>query len=158
MGAPEGNQFWKMRAKHGRDKIFTDPKVLLAACEEYFEYQSGRAWYKQEAIKGGEFTGQIVSVPTASPFAIEGLCIFLGVNTKYFNHFESNLDLRKELDKDFSNIITYVRDVIYTQKSEGATVGAYNASIVARQLGLADKQEVDHTVKIGAKLEDETYD
>ena len=144
MAAPRGNQFWKMRSKHGRDKIFSNPDCLLEACEEYFEYQSKQAWFKQEAIKGGEFTGQLVSIPTASPFSIEGLCIFLGVNTKYLNHFESKLDLKKELDKDFSNIITYVRDVIFTQKSEGAIVGAYNASIVSRQLGLVENKKIEH--------------
>ena len=36
-------------------------------------------------------------------------------------------------------------ETIETQQFEGACVGAFNANIIARKLGLADKQEVDHT-------------
>lgn len=28
MGAPKGNQFWKLRSKHGRDKLFSSPEIL----------------------------------------------------------------------------------------------------------------------------------
>lgn len=147
MAAPAGNQFWKMRSKHGRDRIFTDPKVMLEACYEYFEYQSRQAWIKQEAVKSGEFTGQLVPVPTSSPFSLEGLCLFLDVHTKYFNHFESALKpSENNNDEDFANIITRVREIILLQQKEGATVGTYNASIIARTLGLVDKQEVKHEV------------
>ena len=143
MGAPEKNQFWKKRTKHGRDKIFSDPKELLSACYDYFDYQSKQAWLKQEPIKGGEFAGQLVPVPTASPFSIKGLCIYLGVNSKYLNEFESNLKPdESKIDKDFSEIITHVKDVIYVQKSEGAIVGAYKDNIIARELGLTDKKEL----------------
>lgn len=140
MGAPAGNQFWKMRSKHGRDRIFTEPNILLDAAYEYFKYQSDRAWLKKEAVKGGEFTGQIIDVPIASPFSLEGLCLFLGVHTKYLIEFEKGLKPNDvEIDKDFSNIVTHIREVIYLQKSEGAIVGAYNASIIAKQLGLTEK-------------------
>ncbi|MGN6637919.1 MAG: terminase small subunit [Mucilaginibacter sp.] len=154
MAAPANNKFWMKRSKHGRDKIFASPEILLNACYEYFEYQSNQAWYKQEAIKGGDNAGLLIPVPTSSPFSIEGLCIFLGVHSKYLNEFENNLKPKeKEIDKDFSNIITHVREVIYTQKAEGATVGAYNASIIARQLGLSDKQEI--TGKDGEAIKSE---
>ena len=39
-------------------------------------------------------------------------------------------------------IITRIREAIYQQKFEGASVGAFNANIIARDLGLADKQDV----------------
>ena len=38
MGAPKGNQFWKLRSKHGRDKLFTTPELLWQAACEYFEW------------------------------------------------------------------------------------------------------------------------
>jgi hypothetical protein len=143
--APAGNNFWEKRSQHGRKKIFTDPETMLKACYEYFTYQTNdRIWLKKEAVKGGEFTGQIIDVPTATPFSIEGLCLFLDVNTKYFNHFESALKPKEnKIDEDFSNVITRVRDIIATQQLEGATVGAFNANIVARRLGLADKMNND---------------
>ena len=51
---------------------------------------------------------------------IGGLCLFLGVNSKYINEFEHNLDLEKKQGKDFSNIVSDIRTVIFTQKFEGA--------------------------------------
>jgi len=157
MGAPAGNQFWRMRAKHGRDRIFTDPDILLKSCYEYFDFQSRQSWVKQEAVKSGEFTGQLISIPTASPFSVKGLCVFLGVHSKYLDEFENNLKPKEnDLDKDFSNIITHVRDVIFTQKSEGATVGVYNASIVARELGISDKVSNEITGKNGGPIQSET--
>lgn len=42
-------------------------------------------------------------------------------------------------------VLSRIERVIETQQFEGACVGAFNANIIARKLGLADKQEVDHT-------------
>lgn len=154
MGAPVGNQFWKIRSKSGRDKIFSTPADLLNACHEYFNFQSQRFWVKKEAIKSGMSTGELVEIPTASPFTLEGLCLYLGVHSKYFNEFESRLDTKNnEIDKDFSNIITHVREVIYLQKLEGAMVGAYNQSIVSRNLGLAEITKGEITGKNGGAIE-----
>lgn len=133
MAAPKGNEFWKLRSKHGRDKIFETPEIMLEACYEYFEHQSKQVWNKID-YKGKDV--EKVEIPTPSPFSLTGLCIFLGVNTVYFNQFE------KDCSKDFSKVIKHVREVIYTQKLEGASVGAYNANIIARELGLADKKDL----------------
>lgn len=140
MAAPAGNQFWKLRSKHGRDKIFESPEIMLEACYEYFDHQSKQKWEKTD-YKGKEVLE--VKIPTSSPFTLTGLCLFLGINTKYFTDFEKNLDTKNnKIDKDFSEVITHVREVIYTQKFEGAVIGAYNANIIARDLGLIDKKDI----------------
>lgn len=136
MSAPKNNQFWKLRSKHGRDKIFDTPEIMRDAADEYFSYQSKQKWVKTD-FRGKE--SQMVEIPTSSPFTLTGLCLFLGVNTKYFTEFEKNCS------EDFSEVIHYIREVIYTQKFEGAAVGAYNANIISRDLGLADNQM--HTVR-----------
>lgn len=136
MAAPEGNQFWKLRSKHGRDKIWTDPEVLLQACMEYFDVTSKRIWEKTE------FNGKDAiecKVPTSAPFTLTGLYVFLDI-------VHSTWDEYRKKD-GFSAVCTRVEQIIYTQKFEGASVGAYNANIIARDLGLADKKEVDKTVK-----------
>lgn len=139
-GAPKGNQFWKMRSKHGRDKIFATPQIMLDACYEYFEYQSRQSWVKID-YRGKE--NEMVQIPTSSPFTLTGLCIFLGVNTVYFTHFEDGIKGKDDdMSKDFCKVITHVREIIYTQKFEGASTGAYNANIIARDLGLRDSQDI----------------
>ena len=133
MSAPTGNQFWKLRSKHGRDKIFQTPEMMLEACYEYFEHQSKQTWNRVD-FKGKD--SKEVKIPTSSPFTLAGLCIFLGVNTKYFTEFE------KDCSKGFSEVITHIREIIFTQKFEGAAVGTYNANIIARDLGLVDKADL----------------
>jgi hypothetical protein len=54
------------------------------------------------------------------------------------------------LSGDFIHICTYAEEVIYTHKFEGAAVGAFNANIMARDLGLSEKAEV--TGKDGVPL------
>lgn len=142
MAAPKGNQFWKLRNKHGRDKLFSTPELLWEAACEYFHWCDENPWLKKEAIKSGDRAGELIDLPISRPYTIHGLCLYLDCNTRYFTQFKANLP---EDEKDFSTIITRIEEAIYCQKFEGASVGAYNASIIARDLGLADKSELKHS-------------
>jgi len=154
MGAPNGNQFWKQRSKHGRDRIFETPEILWQAATEYFNWVDAHPWWKNEAVKSGDMAGEIIKVPTARPYTMQGLCLFLHVNTVYFNKFEKSLEGRKDdASKDYCQIITRIRETIFAQKFEGAAVGAFNANLIARELGLADKQEARHVDKNGNDVE-----
>jgi hypothetical protein len=137
MAAPEGNQFWKNRSEHGRKVIFADPDILLEEAYKYFDWVDTHPWYKNESIKSGDNAGTTFEVATQRPYTLSGLCVFLGVGQHYFEQFEG-----KRL-KDFSGVLTHIRDIIRTQKFEGAAVGAFNPIIIARDLGLVDKK--DHT-------------
>lgn len=135
MGAPAGNQFWKLRSKHGRDKIFSSPEILWEACQEYFEATDARKWYKTE------FNGKDAiecHVPTETPYTWTGLYLFLDISHQTWSDYEKR--------EDFIEITTRVRNIIYTQKFEGAAVGAFNANVISRDLGLTDKKEHTGTV------------
>jgi hypothetical protein len=114
--------------------IFSSPSVLWEACKEYFEHQSEQTWIKKDWV-GRE--GHEVDRETAAPFTQKGLCLFLGITEETWNQYKKK--------KDFSEIVTRVNDIIFIQKFEGATVGAYNSAIIVRELGLADKKEIDQT-------------
>lgn len=140
MAAPKNNQWWKLRTTHGRNKIFKTPEILWDACQEYFEETDKRKWNKVE-FKGSQI--KKVLVPTETPYTIAGLCLFLGVNSKYFNDFK--YALRNKTDKkslDYSEVIERVEQIIYIQKFEGATVGVFKENIIARDLGLSDKTQL----------------
>lgn len=145
-----GNEWWKKRSKHGRNKIFADPKTLLDAAYEYFRFNKKDPIYISEVIKSGPNAGKIVNVPTTKPLSLKGLCIFLGVNTKYFNDFEDALkpgNPDKPLDADFSEIIRHIKEVIEHQMTTGAAVGTYKENLIARMIGLSDKSNIDLTTK-----------
>lgn len=154
MAATKGNQFWKQRSKHGRNRIFTDPEVLWQEAVRYFNWRSKTPFYKVEQKRGnvilpssaqlteGQLSEMIqgkVYLEQMQPFTIHSLCLFLGVNTKYFNDFESSLDkLDPALAESFSEVITRIKDTIYDQKFSGAAAGFFQHNIIARDLGLKE--------------------
>ena len=140
MAAPKENQFWKLRSKHGRDKLFATSDLLWEAACEFFQWCDDNPWKKVETKVKSTGT-DITTMPTARPYTISGLCLYLGCNVQYLSQFKAGLPKEEE---DFSLVITRIEQTIYTQKFEGAAVGAFNANIIARDLGLKDasKQEV----------------
>ena len=142
MGAPKGNRFWKQRSKHGRGKIFKTPDIMLEAAYEYFDYVTDNPL--EESVV---FQGEVMekTKPLMRAMTISGLCIFLGVHSEYFTSFERELDLDTDEGKDFSRVIKQIKEIIKTQKFEGASAGLLNPNIIARDLGLTDKQVVEQT-------------
>ena len=144
MAATKGNKFWKARAKHGRDKIFKTPELMLDAAFDYF------IWVEDNPLtKAIIYQGQVSSKPEKlmRAMTIKGLCIYWGVNTFYLNDFIGNLNLEKKEDKDFSQVISTIKEIIETQKFEGASAGLLNPNIIARDLGLTDKKELSGSVE-----------
>jgi len=140
-GAPKGNQFWKLRASHGRDLIFSTPEILWAACEEYFEATINRPWIKTDWVGKDAIQIERKLIP---PFTLTSLCLFLECHMDTWRSYRDR--------KDFSDVCTRVEQIIYSQKFEGATIGEFNANIIARDLGLSDKQEISQTkIKITKK-------
>ena len=132
MAAPLGNQFWRARAKHGRDLIFTDPETLWEACVEYFEWVEANPLFEDRLFA---YQGEVTHEPAAKMRAmtLDGLCIFLGIS------FQTWLNYRTR--KDFLDIIGRVENIICVQKFTGAAAGLLNPNVIARELELADKSK-----------------
>ena len=139
MGAPKKNKFWKARSRHGREKIFTTPEILEEAANEYFKWCVDNPLY-EVVIQGGKAW----SVPKMRAMTLAGLCIFMDVQTSTFNNY---CDKSNDSYKDFLQVTTRIKEIIYSQKFEGAAAGFLNANIIARDLGLKEKAETEHTIK-----------
>lgn len=150
MPAPAGNKYWELRSTHGRERLFSSPNLLWQAACEYFEWCKANPWIKNDFVSGGPNAGAKVQLETERPMSLSGLYIYLGCNKHYFNDFKAYIkDSTKKKDKDFSEIIARIEDIIETQQFEGAMVGAFHAGIVSRKLGLVDKQQSDINVQGG---------
>lgn len=147
MVAPAGNQFWKVRSTHGRAPIFATPDALWDACVEYFDWVEQTPLWEDKIVS---FQGVTTHEPIAKMRAmtISGLCIFLDIDQSTW------FDYRNK--QDFTKIVARVEAVIRDQKFAGAAADLLNANIIARDLGLADKNE--HTGKDGEKLIPESAD
>ena len=56
--------------------------------------------------------------------------------------------MREQNDKGFIDIITRIEEIIETQQFEGASVGVFNANIIARKLGLVERQQQEVNAKV----------
>lgn len=140
MAAPEGNQFWKLRESHGRDLEYETPGDMWSEAANYFQWCDSHPWYKNEQLKtpirkkdketGEETITTITQIPTARPYTLTGLCIYLGISLVAWKNY-----CKRE---DFVYITSHVEKIIETQQFEGAAVGAFNANIIARKQGLSD--------------------
>jgi hypothetical protein len=142
VAAPKGNQYWRARTKHGRDKLFSTPDVLWDACVEYFDWVEANPLFEDQAFA---FQGVITHdcVTKIRAMTIQGLCLFLDIDDDTWAEYKKR--------KDFTGIITRAERIIYQQKFSGAAAGLLNPNIIARDLGLADKKE--HTGANGGAIE-----
>ena len=148
MGAT-GNKFWELRSKHGRDKLFKSPELLWGAACEYFQWCDNNPWEKVETTVRGENT-DVKTIPTERPYTVEGFCIYCDASRGWWKEFKRNNH------DGFLPITTRIDEIIYKQKFEGAAVGAFNANIIARDLGLADNSNIKaNNVNLNANLTEE---
>ena len=129
-----GNKFWLARSSHGRNPIFSDPEQLRNACYEYFEWVEENPLYEEKIFhSSGMITKDTITKMRA--MTIGGLRIFLGICEQTWVNYKNN--------PDFLGVVKEVEEIIYNQKFEGAAADLLNPNIIARELGLADKQQAE---------------
>ena len=138
------NEFWKLRSKHGRDKLFATPKLLWEAACEYFQWVEDNPLYKSEAFA---YQGIVTlkNIPIMRAMTWPQLCLYLNCNEAYFRVFKSQLP---EGENYFNTVIHDIEQTIYTQKFQGAAGNLLNANIIARDLGLKEHSEHSGELKI----------
>ena len=114
---------------------------MQKACYEYFEAVTKNPLKEQKAFG----TGLRMTVNRMRPFTLKGLYVFLGINRQTWENYKKQ--------EGFLAIVEEVEDIIYTQKFEGAAAGLLKENIIARELGLADKTDIDFN-----KMSDEQLD
>ena len=135
MAAPKGNQFWKIRSKHGREKLFETPELLLESAQEYFEWCDNNPFVSTKTVTSDKFTTN-EEKPTLRPYSRGGWYIYIGCSDSWLKAF------KKTCSQDFLTVIESVENIIDTQQWDGATIGVFNSNIIARTLGLMDKQDI----------------
>jgi hypothetical protein len=131
----KGNEWWRQRTKHGRDKLFSTPDILWNEACKYFESVDARKWTKKDWVGKDAIE---VERENETPYTKSGLYLFLDIDNDTWDLYKKRTD--------FIDICSRIEKIIYTQKIEGASVGAFNPSIVARELGLAEKTDLTATV------------
>ena len=142
MSAPLGNRFWEARSSHGRKPIFETPEQLWEACVENFQ------WTEDNPLKEGKLVSyqgesKLEEMPKMRAMTIGGLCIFLDITHDTWDNYRKR--------EGFLGVTSKAEEIIKNQKFTGAAADLLNANIIARDLGLSDKQEL--TGKDGGPIE-----
>lgn len=127
MAPSKCNEFWKLRLKHGRDRIVEDPQSLWEDAQEYFQ------WCIDNPLMETDYRGKDVEqvlIPHMRVFQKVGLALACGL-AKW-----ESIEQLKDVSNDFLEVVTRIEGIIATQKFEGAAGDFLNARIIAQDLGL----------------------
>jgi hypothetical protein len=158
-------EVWQaVKDRGGRPRRFKSPQEMLEECYNYFNWAKQNATSTPEQRKGSisipkDFDGDLnslnplIDIPDYVFLTIEELCIYIGVNSKWLDHFErvmiekeNNPEIseeKKEEARNFCNVITHVREIIRSNQLKGAGLGKLQPAIIASLCRL--KKDVDVT-------------
>ena len=127
-------EYYRLRSKNGRDRVYKNPKALIDACNNYFEWCLDNPILEEKVF---QHQGRPVSaeIRRTRPFTLEGLCNHIDISLATFRTYEEQTN--------FKNVVARIRQIVDNQQFEGVAAGILNANIIARKLGLVDKK--DHT-------------
>jgi len=136
MAASKEKPLWKTESKFNKEKLFSDRELLYKAAKNYFEWCDKNTWFKQEPVKSGSECGRIIDIPIRRPYSISGFCSYIKCSQGFYYRFKKNCSA------DFLETIELIEDIIEAQQFEGAVIGVFNTSIIARKLGLREQTDI----------------
>ena len=128
----------------GRPFIYEHPQELWEAAVKYFNWANGedsviiehKVFNSRDGISHADLEHK-------RPFTIREFCLFNGFCRQTFSEYGDR--------EEFKDVVETIRDIIYSQKFAGAATNIYNKDIIARDLGLVDRQDVTSGGKSVAK-------
>lgn len=134
---------WEIGASRlGQPPCFNSPEEMLERAIEYFKWCEDnplgehKIFAQQGAIVDGE-------VKHRRPYTQAGLCVYLGISEQTWRNY-------RDSNPAYFEVTRLITDAMYDQKFAGASAGIFNANIIARDLGLKDKSEIDHQSSDGS--------
>lgn len=128
-------KLWE-KIKIGRPPSFSSPEEMWERAIEYFQDCIDDKSLCE--VKAFAYQGEVTQegVPRMRAMTQAGLCAYLNIGVSTWHTY-------KERD-EFLEVTSKIEQIMYEQKFSGAASGLLNANIIARDLGLADKQEITH--------------
>lgn len=140
----KGVKLWS-RKRFGAPPKYETPEALWDDCVKYFEWVEDNPLMADNLVTyQGVANHEEVAHMRAMTY--DGLCAYIGITIRTWREW-------REKREDLSPVIKEVDQIIREQKFTGAASGHLNPNIIARDLGLADRQE--HTGKDGGPIQQE---
>lgn len=124
----------------GRSRMFETPDDLREACLEYLAWAHANPLQEEKHFCSA---GQIMTAYMSKPRAVTivGLCLHLGIHRHTWQNYR--------ISEEFDLVCDEIEDRMKQYKFENAVAGLMNPTLIARDIGLVDKQEIDLSSKDG---------
>lgn len=120
----------------GRARTFETPEDLHESCMAYLEWAEANPLYEEKHFCA---QGQILTADIKKPRAVTivGLCLYLGIHRHTWQNYRAS--------EEFDLVCDEIEDRMKQYKFENAVAGLMNPTLIARDIGLVEKQEVKHS-------------
>lgn len=135
-----GNRIWELATEvSGRKRVFDRAEDLWAAAVEYFRWVEDNPLFEAKAFSY-EGVVTVTQLPKMRAMTQGGLLLSMGISKETWRGWKT--EGHEMYRQDLAEVIATVEAVIYEQKFTGAAAELLNPSIIARDLGLADKKQL----------------
>ena len=124
----------------GKHKYIETPELLWQYFCDYIAHERNNPMFKTEYV-GKD--GNEVRTPLETPITFEGFECYLA-DEGIITHLSDYSANKEGIYKEYSTIITRIKQNCFVHNFKGASVGLFNANIIAKKLGLIDKRENDN--------------
>jgi hypothetical protein len=125
----------------GTSKLFTPTELYFKALD-YFKFVKETPIISKQLITAGQKAGEVVEIEKPRLPTLKEMCLHLGVNSNYLNHLTDQVEGKEdEINKQYSIILTCIKDTIETNWFQNAAVREYDSVFISKLAGLADKSE-----------------
>jgi hypothetical protein len=121
----------------GNHKYIPTPEKMWELFQEYVQHERDNPMYKREYV-GKD--GIPVDTPLETPITFEGFECYLA-DKEVINDLGDYASNKNGEYSNYSTIITRIRSNCFVHNYKGASVGLFNANLIAKKLGLISKVE-----------------
>lgn len=126
-----------------KQKYIPSPEHLWQYFEDYVKHAASKPWLKVDYV--GQKAEKVI-IPLAVPITFEGFECYLW-EQDIIDDLGSYSSNKGGAYEAYSPIIKKIRSFCFQQNFNGAAVGAFNANLIARKLGIKDQVDTDHGIK-----------
>lgn len=132
----------------GRSPIWENPIELLNAFKEYKQWAEANPVYTTEAIKSGNFAGQLIQIPRKHLLTVEEFTSFIGAPSTYLDrekerHESDFKEFGLDASTAFIEVIEKIKNSITDDTDRGAAAQLVDGTYVAKLRGF--KTAMDYT-------------
>lgn len=117
------------------------PEEMWAKAVEYF------TWVQEHPLLAAKWEkGQLLAEPRMRAMTEASFCMFAGMSMEVFRRYK--IGKVGKLKPQYQVVANLIADRIRSQKFEGASADLLNANIISRDLGLADKKQIEGRINL----------